>query len=364
MTTIAFWPDQLDCGNPYLKLYYNALKEYGLNCTGKLTFNNQSLLSQDVIFDAIHIQWNVEDIWRLRGTSTLHQLRGIYGLRSFLRLLKKMNRKIIWTIHDLQPHENANWVDRIGYRLMAHEADLCICHSDAARIDLNKRYGGHLSKTVVMPHGNYDGAYPKPVKKQTTLQKYGLSDQCRTLVCCGLIRQYKRYDLAIEAVKKLGPDYQLVVAGQVRDQGLFDALVAGARNQSNIKLLPGELNDQEMADLVHAADVILLPYERITSSAALLLAFTFARGVVTSDLPLFREIIQQNPKAGTMFPSGDVDSFAQAIHEFFEKHFEDRGPAARELADRFAWRNVVRPVVEWLQKNVPAKSAMARDSVT
>ena len=107
---------------------------------------------------------------------------------------------------------------------------------------------------------------------------------------------------------------------------------------------PG-VTDQEFADVTAASDAVLLPYRAITGSSALLAALGLGRGVVTADLPYFREILAGEPDAGMVVPGWDTATWANALVEYLERPAAVRSLAALRLAARYPWDRCVEPLV-------------------
>ena len=349
MTTLATWPWG-KTANPYLKLFHNALEKNGYLTFKGLQINDNYLRSNAHRFRAIHFQWGVESIWRCGRFSCLAQLRAIFGFWRFLRLAKKIGLRLIWSVHELQPITQPTWIDRIGYYMLAQAIDLGICHSEKIRDDFLSRYRCRASSTVVIPIGNYDGIYPEPHSREQTLSALGLDSNKHTLLCCGLIHRSKGFILAVDAVRHLGTEYQLIIAGPPYEKSYVDELIGQSSGILQVRIIPRLISDQELADLYEAADCLLLPYERVTGSSALLTAATLKRGVVASDLPFFREILALQPEAGVVFSTGKVNQLVAAIKDYFAVPTHRRSASARSLADRFDWNEVVKPVVQRLDQ--------------
>jgi glycosyltransferase involved in cell wall biosynthesis len=334
--------------NQYLRLYYGALEPFGFRLIPGLQINDRYLLDNHQTFDVIHVHWSHEELWRVRGKTVVGRIHGLLGLCRFYALAARLGKSMIWTAHDLQQLERTLWVDRVGNALLSRLADLCICHSEHARAELIRRYWGRPDTCIVMPHGNYDGVYPAPKPRTETLTKLGLVPAKRTLLACGLIRQYKGFDLAIDLMAELGDEYQLIVGGILADRDVADDLARRAAPLPNVKLLLRTLTSQEMADFHEAADCVLFPYRRITGSGALLTTLTLARGFVASDLPYFREYLGKQPEAGVLCAPDDLSALARAVARYFEVPAEARHAAARRIADRLRWADVIRPVAKRL----------------
>jgi glycosyltransferase involved in cell wall biosynthesis len=358
MITVSSWPDTVT-SNQYLNLYYKALGRYGIALGPPLRIRDDFLTTCRGHVQAIHIQWVPEQIWRARGPSWYQRMRGVGGLWKFFRRARSLGIRVVWTIHDIEPHERGGVLDAWGYRLLARSADLCICHDAWAAGQFVRRLGGRPENVVIMPHGNYDGIFPDPAPREATLTRLGLDPRRKTLVCQGFIRPYKRFDLALEALRQLGGDYQLLVAGHPHEAAWGEDLRRRAAGLQGVRFLFEELSEQALADVVHAADCVLLPYQKITGSGAFLTVVTLGRGVVASDLRYFRDLLQREPEAGVLFHEGDAAGLADAIRRFFERDPEERGRAARRIADRFAWSDVVKPVVAWFRQAFPERLAVS-----
>jgi glycosyltransferase involved in cell wall biosynthesis len=275
-------------------------------------------------------------------------------------LARDLGKKIVWTMHDLESHDGADFLDRRGYRLLASRSDLCICHDESARQESIRLFGCDPERLLTMPHGNYDGAYPPAREREATLKTLGLDPGRPVLLCFGLARPYKGFDIAIAALQLLPTEYQLIVAGAVLDPEYGSSLQAQGKGDPRLRLLFRELSDQELADLLHASDCVLLPYRRITGSGVLFSALSMSRGVVATDLPYFRSTLAEDPDAGVLCRKGDVADLAAAVQRFFAQPLAVRQSAARHLADGRAWDRVVRPFGEWLQQALPERVQATR----
>jgi len=346
---IACWPT--DAGNPYQRLFYEALAAHGVQLISDANIRLSWLKSHAEHVDAIHLHWP-EGLWRSRVF--ILQLARLIRLWRFLRLARRLRIKTIWTVHNLEHHEGVKWIDRYGYRVLARKVDLVICHSKSAAVTLARR---DLPKgqTVVMPHGTYEGIYAAPRLRSCVLRDLGLRDDLPTLCMVGQLRKYKGLDVAVDAVRELRGSVQLIIAGQPNPSGNIDGLRRAISSLPQVALLDRFIERQEYADIVGSSDAVLLPYRKITGSGALLAAWTLERGVVASDLDYFREMAKPEPDAAAFFPNGDAKALANAIRSYLARPLELRRDAVRRLAAQYRWDRCVQPVAEvlqrWMQSN-------------
>jgi len=337
---LAVWP-RVD-SHKYLQLFHQALRRKGVAWfEGPWPLTNPQVRSLANEIDGLHFHWP-EFLWQQAGLRELARMRAQLGLWSFLRTASRSGLTIVWTLHNLDPHE-PRLSDRLGIRLMARHADLIVCHGKLAEQLLHRRFPALRRRTVVMPHGNFDGAFPSPADAKDTRRRLSLPADARVLLAPGLIRPYKGLLQACAALTSLDGKYRLVIAGPANDAAHLREVKNAAERDDRIVLIPRALSDQEFADLHEAADCVLLPYARITTSGALLTALTLGRGVVVSDLPYFREVLGTQHPCAEFASSDDAAALAGAIQRFFEDG-GDRGQAARRLAEAFSWDAIVQPV--------------------
>ena len=187
----------------------------------------------------------------------------------------------------------------------------------------------------------------------------------RLPLCLGLLRRYKGVELACDAVEALGGRVQLLIAGQ--PQRTFDVAGLAARAAASggtIVAVPRSLSDAEFSDAVAASDAVLLPYHAVTGSGVLFAAWTQGAGVIASDLPFFREMLDGHPLRGRTFRAGDAADLASAISTYLALPANERHRAIAAVVDSLAPERVVRPFAEALRRRHPvprARAARARN---
>jgi beta-1,4-mannosyltransferase len=263
----------------------------------------------------------------------------------------------IWTVHNLEPHEGAYRWDRYGYRLLAHDCDVVVCHSQSAARNVQDLYRPR-GRVVVMPIGDPAGAYPPARSREEVLAELHLDPRRPVVSCLGWMRPYKGLDVACRAVERLSGRVQLIIGGP-RHADLDASPIFAAIGRTSGAVIDRELTNQEFADLTAASDTVLLPYRAITGSSALLSALGMGRGVVTADLPYFREILAGEPDAGMVVSGWDSASWANALLEYLERPAAVRSHAALRLAARYPWDRCVEPLVAALGTQPGAAARVA-----
>lgn len=339
--------------NPYFRLFYEALAPYGVAVTYTNSIAEALASRGDAPFDVVHLHWSIEKLWRNGRSRTEAAVRALRWWR-LLRSVRQAGIRIVWTAHEVFPPQGGGWLDAVCYAICGLHCDLCICHSTLSRRLVARRCFVPRRRTILIPIGTYYGVPAPASDRAITNTRFGLSPRSRLLVCFGDLRPRKGVEVAIRAASLLGDPYELVVAGEVPNISLtpwVESLQQRLPRKGNVRVHIERLDDQSLADLIGAADCVLLPYLEIFASSALSLTLALGRAVVASDLPYFREVLSLEPDAGVLARPGDPEALARAVHEFFAKPIEVRHEAARKLGGRLTWEKLIPPIGEWFQKN-------------
>ena len=354
--------------NPYIDLFYDALTPYQIELVGGMQFSEHWFAEHFLEFDAIHLHWP-EGLWRSYTFPILEKMkqanyRGAWRLSSGLGkifrnqiaeeslhwfeetliYLRKNNKKILWTWHNYEPHESSNNQDIKGQQILAQYADLIIFHSEYAAEKSKESYD-IKGKTVLMPHGNYEGVYPEPRDRAAIVSELGLHPDLPIVGMLGNIREYKGVDNAIDACAYLGGEVQFLCAGNPYESFPWSDIVQKALALEYCALVPRRVSDQEFSDYAYASDILLFPYRSVTGSGALLAALTLGKGVIASDLPFFRDVLGGYENAGLLVSPTTPEQLSEAIIQYLQISSKTREDAACDLASRFRWDDVVLDVV-------------------
>lgn len=350
--------------NPYVRLFYQALAQHDIVAGPVPVLDDRWMQEHVHQYDGLHIHWP-ELSWRGSLPGWYRQIipRSAPGSWRFAKLLiaasrqreakdvvrslevvKNAGKFIIWTYHNTEPHDEKGAAARYGYAKLAALADLVIAHDEAAAHTFSRRYPDAVEPTI-MPHGNYVGVYPLPRGREEVLLGLGLDPALPVFGCIGRIRKYKGFVEAAKAFQMLDGKAQLIVAGAADDQPTVEQLRVLARETPSIALIEGFVDDQRFSDLVNACTAVLLPYRSVTGSGALLAALSFGRAVIVSDQPYFRELLKNELNAGLIIASNAPEAMADGVRGFLEIDVSVRNAAAKALAERYDWQNVVNPVV-------------------
>ncbi|MBK9318283.1 MAG: glycosyltransferase family 4 protein [Bacteroidetes bacterium] len=187
------------------------------------------------------------------------------------------------------------------------------------------------TNTFVIPHVNFIHLFKHYQENPSTLdtikhnkefansiheQLYDdLKKGVKIILFFGQIKNAKGLDTLLRAIAITEGNYKLIVAGRVREGSW--AQYEKTINELNIvhKMIPviRFITDEERDFLFSISTIIVLPYTRIYQSGVLLMAMSFPKAVIASDLSPNSEVVVTNEN-GMLFQSGNIKQLSEKIN--------------------------------------------------
>jgi beta-1,4-mannosyltransferase len=271
-------------GNPYLQMLASSLERRHVRIDD---FNFQRAFGER--YDVVHVHW--PDL-HLHASSLGRALAKHARLALLFAVLRWRKTRIVWTVHNLKPHERHHRLGEMLFplwfpRLVTHVISLTLHGLESAR-EMYPALRGKVS--AVIPHGHYRGAYPSAPTRASCRDQLGLA-HCFTFLFFGNIRRYKNVPLLIEAFRALPQrNVQLLIAGQPRLEAEADELRALVASDERIRLALEFVPEERVPLYMGAADVVVLPFDSILNSGSVFLALSFNRTVLAPRLGSLPEI--------------------------------------------------------------------------
>jgi beta-1,4-mannosyltransferase len=271
-------------GNPYQRLLHAELERRGVRFVDAPALKARWVRNGAGELDAVHLHW-LEFLYSADGRLPLRAAlahKRALGLIRALRALRARETRVVWTVHNLRPHESDfPWLADATIAAAIRASDALIVHSEHARSRLFETWRP-AAPIAVLPHPNYIGAYPAaPRSREQERSRLGVPPDAFVYLVFGQIRPYKRVPEVVAAFQRLdAADARLVIAGAVAEPGLREQIEQARAGDPRVVLRFEAVPDADVAALHGAADAAVLHYRDVFSSGALMLALSFGLPVV------------------------------------------------------------------------------------
>jgi len=324
--------------NPYVQLLYQGLSktQHDLAVSIESNFSLPWLLRHRGQVDLLHLHWLkllYDDPHRsLRITRAFSVLAGLAAARL-------SGIKVVYTVHNLAQHEERyHRLNRFSQEFVLRLADAVHVHDQMAAWEVAHQYGRRRS-VYIAPHGHYKSWYPNTITRDEARRQLGLSPDAFVFLSLGLIRPYKGLETLLDSfATQDDPRLRLVIAGHVAEPAYVEGISRQARQDERVILHTEYVPDEKVQVYCHAADVFVLPYHRVTTSGAALLAFSFDLPIVAPDRPPFRALLAHG--RGVAYNPDQSDGLAKALHQARQTDIERAREAVRAYTRELAWPDV------------------------
>lgn len=308
---LAFYPLDFSDPNNYLSRMRDAI----VLAYPEIEIVNMPGRFKDFIkVDVVWLNWYENFSGRNRAYYLYHAVRRLLKLLIF----KCCGTKIIYTVHNRQPHETQySALNRLFYKCVFSLVDNIVILSDLTR-DVIKEIGGKKfsGKIIKIPHPTY--LCPK--------KKYQDNPEGFTVLFFGLLRPYKNIEMLL-SVAASHPEINFVIAGAALDLNYADSLKKAASGLNNVHLILRRLTDEEINKLMDEASVLALPYDLKSSlnSGAAMFALSKGLNVVIPNIGTILELSNRDKVYGYDYnnDSEHQSKFENALMSAFEDFMSD-----------------------------------------
>jgi len=241
---------------------------------------------------------------RARGNKVLHFH---FFEASILQLLCIAFSKILFmrtvvTVHDVESFSGGT--SRKQARRIYRLSNMVIVHNEVSKRSLIDFTSLNTDKIFIIPHGNYiDGLSTED--GVVAREKLNIPQQVPILLFFGQIKEVKGLDILLRALPDVVskfPSTILIVAGKLWKSDLeeYSNLIHQLGIEKNVRLDIRYIPNNEVPNYYAASDIVVLPYRKIYQSGVLLMAMSYGKAVLVSDIPGMLEIIRDG-KNGFVF---------------------------------------------------------------
>jgi alpha-1,6-mannosyltransferase len=191
-----------------------------------------------------------------------------------------------------------------------------------------------------------------PSRRDPQLRReLNLSTDTRLAIFAGRFAREKNLLVLLEAFKRLGPRYHLLLVGSGRE------LPA----QSNATVYPYQRSGNSLARLLASSDLLVHAGDQETFGLIVLEAMACGRPVVAANSGGLAELVV--PGTGILAAPRDAQAIAAAISAAYESDIENMGRRARAHVERsFSWDTVMRSLIACYSRLAASQTVNEPDS--
>lgn len=243
-------------------------------------------------------------------------------LRCFLVycITRIIGKKIISTVHNIVPHDGDSLRNRVIFFVIYRFAsNYLVVHGKALKERLIKEFGVSDKKIIVVPLGSFHPLDSPAITKGIARKNLGIDDDEFVLLSFGLQRYYKGTHFLLKALSDYSRRFRLLIRGKTWDDAYCEML-KNIIKENNLSYKVDSAftyaTDQEMELVFKAADIVVLPYFEGSQSAVKLMAYSYGRPVLVSDIGGLSEYVLLG-KTGETFRAKDSDSFLRKLDKMW-----------------------------------------------
>ena len=285
---------------------------------------NPLVYKLEALFDAASVAWRAlrlrPDVVHLHCTNPILLVHLL--LLRFLGLLGfSGTTRAVATAHVVTPHESPSLagLQRVAYRWIHRLPHLVVAHSEFDRQRLLDEFGVRPERVVVIPHGEYgffERAASEVPASEAARRELGLGPDDEVALFFGYLREYKGLDVLLkawQAVREQRPNARLVVAGDpVQLSPSRRAELEDEARRLGAVCRFGYVPFADVPGYFAAADVLVMPYRRISQSGVLFLALSLGVPVVATRVGGLPEMLDDGDSA-LLVPPEDPSTLACAL---------------------------------------------------
>jgi hypothetical protein len=306
--------------NPFVITLCHGLEREGCD----ITCSTQELFDNWKSYDIIHFQWPHVLAKCCNDISKISQL---------ISDIKKGGKKIIVTIHNIEPHYSDNALIHSLYELIYGSADVLVHMGDYSKNLFEKKYPH--ARNIIIPHHIYDEIYngQRLPEREEAIKKLNLNNKYRYIVCFGSFRNEEEIEVANTVANRLYDEGIRVLAPGLARIKITKNIIKTFKSYINYKRITskypkivcnGRYVPDSMVPYYYAAsDIALIQRKRILNSGNMPMALLMKKVVVGPNVGNVGCLLQElsNPT----FDVNSIDSVETAVRKALELSSKGKG---------------------------------------
>jgi glycosyltransferase involved in cell wall biosynthesis len=263
-----------------------------------------------------------------------------------LRLARELGWRVVWTAHNLYPHDRTHHDLDVAFRRAFVEiVSAIISHCDLAAETVRREFHPRAPMFVI-PHGNFIDVLPPSVPRDEERAAHGIAPDEFVYGFIGNLLPYKGLEELIDAFVRVDDGRTwLLISGGTRPREYGDSIVARAAGHPRIVVRPYDYAPGEaFVRVLQASEVIVLPFRASTTSGSLVQALSWPRPCIVPAMGCLPT--QMDADAGILYPPDEPGALERAMRDARHLDLEAARAAAWRSAVRADWDDVARRTIE------------------
>lgn len=226
---------------------------------------------------ALHVHWLEHVYWGpiARHLPVLGYLRALH-LIHVARGVQRRGGRVVWTMHNLRPHEALTGVRGKIYSLMVARflplvSDIIVMSENTRREVATNYPEAAGAKVHVIPHPHFSNFY---AEHGLDLSRAPARTDVPTFALVGLLRPYKGIVEVVEALRTYRETpFRMIIAGE-GPQSYQSRIVEAIGGDTRFELIKGAVGHDEFAAILRNADAALFNFSSILNSGSVIAALS------------------------------------------------------------------------------------------
>lgn len=350
---ILVYPDDREM-NPYMDLLYEPLSErasikyvpfeyFGVITIGNLLLPINLLIRRLLGYRILHLHW-LSYISAPKKKRYMMLMAQIY-LLSFITLARIIGYRIVYTTHNLRPHERQFLNDKAVQKKILTASNTVIAHSESTAEDVRALLKDGTVNIKIVPHGSYYNYYTNIASDKYARRKLKINEDEYVFLFFGRVDEHKgireligAFDLVYEKVNSV----RLVIAGVCKDQNLSRYIKSSAEDLP-IDFYNTFIPDDQVQEYMAAADAVVYPFREITTSGSVLLGITFGKPVI---YPIIGDLKDLPKYVGYSFRPKEKDALCKAMLVAVKRTKLFDNKRSLTYAKKLSWENIAKTMLD------------------
>ena len=334
--------------NPYGPLLARAMAGVGVELEAGYDedLSESWLMENRGRVDILHLNW---PSYMYNADDAGESVRKCAALIGHLTRARFLGYRVVWTVHNLYPHERPHpGLDRLARLAITQIATALIVHCEYGR----GQVAAHFHRThgiFTIPHGHFIDAYENNVSRIEARRALGIAPDGFVYLFFGNVKRYKGVERLLEVFSSLpGERLRLLLAAKVNSEYSADVVARARAGDPRILMQTAEFfPDEELQLLFNAADVMVLPFVDMLTSGSAITAMSFARPVIAPGIGCLPELLDD--RSGIIYDARAGDGLERAMKEIRERDLPAISEGAFQRAKALSWESIAEKTLEAYQ---------------